>query len=565
MIRFCKVIASAVLIVLFSAFSGERAQESRKPVPDLMKAGFDSISPVDAYSYLEFIASDEMEGRETPGRGEKIARNYFQSLYKSWGVKPLGDKRGESRSYEQVIPMFIKKIGPATSLEVKSEAITRRFILGTDFEEVCGADGPGVIEAPVVFAGFGLSAPDLGYDDFAKIDVKDKVVLISIGLPGGTVKDTVFNKPANRARFAGRWTPAENCSRLLARKGALALMISDPSLDSRAPSPYMPGNRIMSSGHSVVAKDFASAKPFIPTFWVSPRVAEAIFGMEGHSFQQTKQAIDETVRPNSLALGKGKARITLEVGLTPASSANVLGLVEGSDPILKDEYVIIGAHLDHTGMNEARYVFRGADDDGSGSVGVLQLAKAFVMNPAKPKRSIIFAHWTGEEKGLLGSGHFTEFPTVPYDKIVACLNLDMISRNTTLSVVKEEAKDFEIKAEDLGLLKDEPKKLLLAFTSSPSPAMSDLIRQLNREYIGLSVIPLPSFPMLGNSDHYFFCLKKTPSVFFFTGSNPDTHQPTDSVEKMNAEKMSWVVKLAYLLAFQIGENQERPAWKTTHP
>jgi len=155
-----------------------------------------------------------------------------------------------------------------------------------------------------------------------------------------------------------------------------------------------------------------------------------------------------------------------------------------------------------------------------------------------------------------------------YDMIRLCkviASAVLIVLFSAFSGVKEEAKDFEIKAEDLGLLKDEPKKLLLAFTSSPSPAMSDLIRQLNREYIGLSVIPLPSFPMLGNSDHYFFCLKKTPSVFFFTGSNPDTHQPTDSVEKMNAEKMSWVVKLAYLLAFQIGENQERPVWKTIHP
>ena len=105
----------------------------------------------------------------------------------------------------------------------------------------------------------------------------------------------------------------------------------------------------------------------------------------------------------------------------------------------------------------------------------------------------------------------------------------------------------------------------MAFTSSPSPALADLIKQLNGDYLGLSVVPLPSFPMLGNSDHYFFCLKKTPSVFIYTGSTPDTHQPTDAVEKINAEKMSRVVKLTYLLAFHIGDNPERLGWKANRP
>jgi len=563
--KILKCSAAASIVALICIFASARSQDLFKPVPEKMKAGFDGISPIDSYGFLEFIAADEMEGRETPGRGEKVARNYIQSLYKSWGVRPLGDKKGDSRSYEQSISMFIKKIGPATSLEVQSATLSRKFVYGSDFDEANGADFPGVIEAQVVFAGYGISAPDLGYDDFAKLDVKNKMVLIAIGLPGGPEKDTVFNKPANRARFAGRFTPAENCSRLMAQKGALALMICDPSLDSRTSSPYIPGNRIMSSGHEVVARAFAAAKPLIPTFWVSPRIAEAIFGMDGRSFQQTKQAIDDAVRPNSMALNNGKMRLALDAQSSNASSANLLGLVEGSDPVLKNEYVIIGAHLDHTGMNEAGYVFRGADDNGSGSVGVLQLAKAFAANPVKPKRSIIFAHWTGEEKGLLGSGHFTEFPTVPYERIVACLNLDMICRNTPLAVVKSEAKTFEVKPEDIALLKDEPEKLLMAFTSSPSPALADLIKQLNGDYLGLSVVPLPSFPMLGNSDHYFFCLKKTPSVFIYTGSTPDTHQPTDAVEKINAEKMSRVVKLTYLLAFHIGDNPERLGWKANRP
>lgn len=552
-----------ILFALFCMFAVAGGQESFQQVPEKMKAGFESIRAVDSYSYLEFIAADEMEGRDTPSRGQKIARNYIKSLYKTWGVEPFGDQHGKSRSYEQRVSMFIKQVGSDTSLEVGSDALSRTFRYGTDFQGANGVDFPAVIEAPVVFAGYGLSAPDLGYDDFAKLDVKNKVVLIAMGLPGGRDADTVFTKRENRARFAGRRTPAEICSRFLAGKGALALIIVDPSMDSRVPSPYKKDKSIWSSSQSVIAKEFAAVKPFIPTFWISPSIGDLIFEMNGKSFSEARKAIDDSIKPNSLSLDHAKIRLNLDVKLTNAASANVLGLIEGSDPVLKHEYIVIGGHLDHVGMNEQGYVFNGADDDGSGSTGVLQLAKAFAVNPEKPKRSIIFAQWMGEEKGLLGSGHFTEFPPVPYENIVACLNLDMICRNTPLATVKDEAADFEVDPDKIAAMKDEPEKLLIAFTSSPSPGMAELISQLSRDYTGLNVVPMPSFPMVGNSDHYFFALKHTPSVFFFTGSNQDTHQPTDTVERINPEKMSQVVKLTYLLAYHIGDAPQRLEWKMT--
>jgi len=559
--KYSRIVAPVILLAFFCVFATADGQESLRPVPEKMKAGYESIRALDSYSYLEFLAADEMEGRDTPSRGQKIARNYIKSLYKTWGIQPFGDQHGKSRSYEQKVSMFIKKVGPETTLEVSSPAFSRTFQYGTDFSGANGVDFPAVIEAPIVFAGYGLSAPDLGYDDFDKFDVKGKIVLITAGLPGGRDADTVFTKRENRARFSGHRTPAETCSRLLAKKGALALIIVDPSMDSRTPSPYMKDKRIRSSSHSVIAKEFAAVKPFIPTFWISPAIGDLIFEMEGKSFNAAKKAIDDSIKPNSLNLNRTKITLNLDVKLTNAASANVLGMIEGSDPILKNQYIVIGGHLDHVGMNEQGYVFNGADDDGSGSTGVLQLAKAFAANPVKPKRSIIFAQWTGEEKGLLGSGHFTEFPPVPYENIVACLNLDMICRDTPLATVKQQAEGFEVNPDEIAAMKDDPEKLLIAFTSSPSPQMAGLITELNRDYIGLSVAPMPSFPMVGNSDHFFFALKHTPSVFFFTGSNPDTHQPTDTVERINAKKMSRVVKLTYLLAFHIGDMAQRLEWK----
>jgi hypothetical protein len=153
------------------------------------------------------------------------------------------------------------------------------------------------------------------------------------------------------------------------------------------------------------------------------------------------------------------------------------------------------------------------------------------------------------------------FPTVPLENVVANVNLDMISRDTPLRVVKETARDFDIEPAILDGLEDLPEKTLMVFTSAPAQSLEDMSVQLGRDHSGLQVVPLPSFPMLGNSDHYFFCLKKIPAVFFYTGGHRELHQPGDTVDKMNKTKMSRIVRLAYLLAFTIGEAADRPAWR----
>jgi hypothetical protein len=552
------IFCSLSLPAVGSTDAGPQAQS----VPEKMREGYESIRPEDSESYLEFLAADELEGRDTPSKGLTIAKRYIQSLYKTWGVQPAGDPAGSTRSYEQKIPIVIKEYGKDTFMEVRSGGLARKFFIDTDFSCSNGADFSGTIMGPVVFAGYGLSAPDVGYDDFANIDVKGKIVVVAAGKPGGPDADTIFNRPENRARFAGRRTPAENCARLLARKGALALIIIDESR-GRAVSPhgYIRGDRIRSAGKSVFSPALSLVDPMVPSFWASPEVAEAIFSSSGRSFVESKNSIDSRIRPNSLNFPGVTMAIDLDVRQTPSLTANLLGMIEGSDPELKNEFVVVGAHLDHVGMNPQGYVFNGSDDNGSGSAGVLQIAKALARNPVKPKRSILFAHWTGEEKGLVGSGYFVRFPTVPLENVVANVNLDMISRDTPLRVVKETARDFDIEPAILDGLEDLPEKTLMVFTSAPAQSLEDMSVQLGRDHSGLQVVPLPSFPMLGNSDHYFFCLKKIPAVFFYTGGHRELHQPGDTVDKMNKTKMSRIVRLAYLLAFTIGEAADRPAWR----
>jgi hypothetical protein len=551
------------IVMLCFTFPAEQSDQTKKVVPERWRPGFESIRPEESYAYLEFIASDELEGRDTPSVGQTIARKYIKSLYKIWGIEPAGDLRGKSRSFEQRIDMVKKEFGRNMKLEVITENEKAGFFFGEDFSGNMGADVPGEIDAFVVFAGYGLSAPDLGYDDFEKIDVRNKIVVISTGKPGDDRKDSPFNQPRNLARFAGRRTPAENCARFLAEKGAKALLLVDESFSriSNAGG-YIRGARIRSDSNKVTALKLSTVDRMVPFFWVSPSVAERIFASSSESFAVAKEKIDSSLKPNSFYVKGVTVKINLDIQRKNTVSANLLGRIEGSDPVLKEEYVVIGAHLDHVGMNKDGYVFNGADDNGSGSVGVLQAAKAFALNPEKPKRTILFAHWTGEEKGLLGSSHFVHFPSVPLDNIVACINLDMICTDTSMERLKQGIDEYSITLEELAEFKDDPKTLLAAITSLPSPDMVELYSRLSQDYLDLQPVPLCSDPMPGNSDHWPFSRKRIPSVFFFTMGDGLAHQPADTVERINAVKMSEVIKLAYLLAFQIADTAARPAWQT---
>ena len=273
-----------------------------------------------------------------------------------------------------------------------------------------------------------------------------------------------------------------------------------------------------------------------------------------------KSQIDTELKSRSMEFPESSVSIRLDIVRNHTVSANLLGVIEGSDPELKKEYVVIGAHLDHVGMTQEGYVFNGADDNGSGSVGVLQAAKAFVLNPTKPKRSILFAHWTGEEKGLLGSRHFVTFPSVSVERIVACINLDMICRETSLSSITEDVYDLGLDSGEFSSYPDEPHKIVAAFVSKPSPKLAEDAVHIGKEHCGLVVVPLPSFPMFGNSDHYPFSQEKMPSIFFNTQGHRDLHQPSDTVEKIDAEKMSRIVKLSYLVAFRVADAEARPDW-----
>jgi Zn-dependent M28 family amino/carboxypeptidase len=237
--------------------------------------------------------------------------------------------------------------------------------------------------------------------------------------------------------------------------------------------------------------------------------------------------------------------LTVHVQLTDTvlfstTAPNTVGILRGNDPKLRGEYVVYSAHMDHIGITpgQADSINNGADDDGSGTVGVIELAEAFSRPGARPKRSVIFLTVSGEEKGLWGSRYFTEHPVVPIDKVVADLNIDMIGRNwpDTIAAIGKEHSDL---GETL-----------------------ERVNAAHRE-LGMTAIDdqWPEERFYWRSDHYNFARKGVPILFFFNGVHPDYHQVTDSPDKINSEKESRILKLLFYLGQEVANAPKRPAWK----
>jgi len=241
--------------------------------------------------------------------------------------------------------------------------------------------------------------------------------------------------------------------------------------------------------------------------------------------------------PLPTAMG-GKSTASPSQGFDPNSAPNSVGILQGTDPALRDEYIVVSAHMDHVGVNGANVkdsIWNGADDDASGTAGVLALAEAFSQAP--PKRSMIFLTVSGEEHGLWGSNWFAAHPPVPIEKIVADLNLDMIGRNWKDSIVV-----IGIEHSDLGAT---VKKV-----SPPPPELG----------IPTMPDPWPQETFFGRSDHYNFARRGVPALFFFNGTHEDYHQPSDTPDKIDAEKESRIVRLIYHVGLAVANAPSRPKW-----
>ncbi len=504
--------AVAVLVPILAGCAGRPLVPTPGAVPyerELVRAAA-SITPAATLERIGVIAHDSMGGRNTPSRGLDLTAEYFASKYREWGVQPGGD----NGTYFQRYPFVKRGTDQAVSwLEANENGTITRYPMGT------WAFGPNGAQARdahiagslVIFAGA------LTPEAINATDVSGKIVLL------------VFDQ----AKIADwiRWERA-----IQARRPAAVIRLTN-----QPPTAFRTSLNNASQAPNGWTMDVAPSQAPVITIHDSLWASDPMRANRP-DFASLRSSTTPVVVP-------APEQVQLTVHLVEriydrTTVPNVVGVIPGSDPVLRNEFVVYSAHMDHVGTrpnnsrNPADTIWNGADDDASGSTGILMIAEAFSRLQVKPRRSVVFLHVSGEELGLLGSSWYAEHPTVPMANVVANLNFDMIGRNNPDSIVvigKEHS--------DMGttLARVNARHPELRLTTS-----DDLWPQEN---------------FYGRSDHYNFARKGVPILFFFNGTHEDYHGHDDEVEKIDEDKLSRVAKVGFYLGAEIANTTARPAWK----
>jgi hypothetical protein len=575
--------------------------DKTQPAPDKFKAGLEAITAKDTLAMLTYIASDLLEGRETATRGYTLAAEYAASLLKLWGVKPAGDmpmmmggfrmgggraqapQAPRERTYFQDFAMReTTDSQTAITIEVAKGGTvkSRTFQGGLDFQGGMGGMGggaDGTVTAPVVFLGYGISEPSVGFDELKGMNLKGKIVLLLSDAPGRDdpksplqakkeLKDKYF--PAapqgdmmaqmmrggpqrfNKLAEIAKLEPAAiiqvaNAGNDAAIFNALS-MVRTPS-DER-PIINKPRRRLSLAGVAggMGGRGGASATQ------ITREMANFLLEGTGQSIDDLKKKIESTMKPASMDIPGAKLTIASTSKTAFVRGTNVLGIIEGSDPKLKDEYFVVGAHYDHNGAWEG-YVWNGADDNGSGSVGVLNIAKAIAASPVKPKRSIVFALWTGEEEGLLGSRYYASNPIYPIDKTVGYLNYDMISRPYDAEMLARTMRAYNVPGAE-EIVKKVRAPWFVSVNLTEGTPFADIAREMN-QFVGLDLAFRFNAPGVGSggSDHASFAAVKVPFIYYMAAMTADYHQPSDSVEKVSGELIAKISQHGFLTIYAFAD------------
>ncbi len=522
--------------------------EAAKPDSAARKA-VEGVSAAQLKDYLYFIASDELEGRDTPSRGLNTAARFIATQLSRWGVKPAGD----DGTYFQKISL--RGMVPDTAL-ASAEVNGQQFSLGGDFIRLSGS-AVSPVTAPIVYGGNGWMIKSKNIDTLQGIDVKGKFVVVSspgvpsvfslASLPAGVTPQDITGR-----RNVDWIDPISNAR----NKGAAGVIIIASDFAQNRwgdirdfyTRPFYSVEKFARGGGGGGGGQFNAP----PAILITPRMAKALFTGE------TNNPVGSSSEAGAFSLSAGK-NLALNIPMKgeTTTTQNVAGMIEGSDPTLKSEIVAIGAHYDHIGMgrpstSEDR-INNGADDDGSGTVAILSIAEALAKSPKKPKRSILFVWHCGEEKGLWGSEYFNKFPTVDIKKVVAQLNIDMIGRSRKADDANPDNKDLSGE-----------NAVYVIGSEMMSSTLGSIVKGINNSYLNLTYDLRYDDPKDPNrfffrSDHFNYAVNGIPVTFWFDGVHEDYHQVGDEVQKIDYPKMEKITRTIFLTMWEVADLKDRPA------
>ncbi|MCK0108376.1 M20/M25/M40 family metallo-hydrolase [Flavobacteriaceae bacterium S0825] len=505
----CKIILCGflVIVMLFGCSNNAANKEN----------GLESITVKDLKHHLEFLSADEFLGRDTPSNELKIASQYLAKMAKNYGLKPLMP----NNSYFQLMPLKTTRISASeTSITLITKSGNKVYKYLEDFGIGDSDVSSGIIKGDLLFLGLGHQTLDNTWDDLKDKNITGKVVVIlDADLP---------RTHALRSDGTGMLLRAR--AKKLTELGAEAVI---KIIDNKREKQFQEEEYqfITNKKSSVLNKakiDSIEAKLSYNSIEVRHQMASDILGI---STQEINNMFVELKKGNQIdghdILNK-TIHIKVQVDKGEDNSRNVLAYIEGSNPKLKDEFVILGAHYDHIGISE-NGVFNGANDNGSGTVGLLETAQA--MSAQNPERSVLFVWFTGEEKGLWGSKYFVANSPIPLEKISAVINLDVISGT-----------DMD--------------KVTVTGGEVLSSTLENLISEASKNKLKLDYMketPSTYQFFFTRSDHFPFLMNGIPSVWLGAHSDDDNHvhHVNDTAEAVNFEKMEKITKLSYLLGLEI--------------
>jgi len=472
------------------------------------------ISPDRYLGHVKNLASDRFKGRGNDMPELQQAARYIADQFKACGLRPVN-----GTWFEPFRATTGTVAGPKNTLTVSVKEASRTLKSGTDFVPL-GISDPGKAAGEVVFAGYGITADEYKYDDYAGIDVKGKIAMVMRHEPQETDEKSVF-LGKEMTRHSGIVEKAVNAR----MHGAVAMILVND------PLPHGDDDRLMKIDALMGPETLG-----LLAIQVTRGAADAMLAGTGKKLADLEAAIDQNLSNQSVALPV-KAEMNVDVKRQTRQLQNVVGMLPGNDPALRNEIVVIGAHYDHLGLglrdslspSEAGKIHYGADDNASGAAGVIELACDMKQHARELKRSVLFISFAGEELGLLGSAAYTRAPLLPLGKTVAMINLDMIGRT----------KDRKIYIGGVGTAKE--------FRSQIEDANKEVNLKLEFSSGGY-----------GGSDHTSFTAKQVPVLFFFSGLHSDYHRPSDTWDKINARDAADVLRLTERVAMQLNTAQARP-------
>jgi hypothetical protein len=464
-------------------------------------------------TYVQYLSSDELEGRRAGEPGNNIAAQYVADHFKKYQLEPLGDNGTFLQHFA-----FVSGVNAdaSTSCSALFPPMKFDFLLDSTFRPL-GFSADTSVYGELVFAGYGISAPKFNYDDYAAIDVAGKIVLVlRYNPPTDSTNEKEFQ------RLSALYKKAS----VAKEKGAKGIIFVTGAMDDENP-------KLLRLRHSNDEGTIALAA--ISMKWTS---VDTFFRLHHTSIRDVQKEINTTKQPASRSFGNVTMNITTKLNRIKAQSQNVVGVIRGNDMQRKNEYIVIGAHFDHLGFGgegsgstkpDTIAVHNGADDNASGTAGMLTLARMFSERRNTLQRSLIFIGFSAEELGLLGSAYYTNHPLLPLEKTVMMLNMDMIGR-----------------------LKN---KELIVYGTGTSPLFDSLLNVWNNDSMFTLKKTKDGF---GPSDQTSFYVKDIPVLFFFTNLHDDYHNYRDDWDKINYEGEEHVVQYVYNITNSLQAMNEKP-------